>query len=201
MQKTYARLAGALLIGGYFLHCAFTKTGWHFIDNANLIFHEAGHAIFFFFGQFVQVAMGSGLQILLPLSIAGYFFYHRQRYEGALTLMWAGQNMVNVSVYAGDAIAMQLPLLGGDSVIHDWNYILNSLHALALTPYVAQVIYGTGTLTILTGFAASLYFAWMPRAAVGNATAKKKETKRSRKGTAGAARRPECPFEPEDWPG
>ncbi len=150
---------GALLLGGYFAHCALTPTGWHFIDNANLIFHEAGHVIFFFLGQFVQVAMGSGMQILLPLSIAAYFFYHRQNFEGGMTLMWAGQNMINVSVYAGDAVAMQLPLLGGDYVIHDWNYILSSLHALAQTPYVAAVLYGCGVTAIAAGFALAIYFA------------------------------------------
>jgi hypothetical protein len=165
MQQKYLRVLGALIVGAYFAHCALMPTSWHFIDNANLIFHEAGHVIFFFLGHFVQVAMGSGMQILLPLSIAIYFFYHRQNYEGAVTLMWAGQNMVNVSVYAGDAIVMQLPLLGGDSVIHDWNYILSSLHALALTPYVAAVFYGCGVTAIVGGFALAVYFAFSNSAA------------------------------------
>ncbi len=165
MQQKYIRLGGALLIGGYFAHCAHTPTDWHFIDSANLIFHEAGHAIFFFLGHFVQVAMGSGLQILLPLSIAAYFFYHRQLYEGSITLMWAGQNMINVSVYAGDAISMQLPLLGGDYVIHDWNYMLTALHALPQTPYVAATLYGCGTTAIIAGFVLAIYFVFSNTAA------------------------------------
>jgi hypothetical protein len=159
MQKQYVRFAGALILGGYFLHCAATPAAWHFIDTPNLIFHEAGHAIFFFLGPFVQVAMGSGMQILLPLGIAGCFFFNRQRYEGAITLMWAGQNMANVSVYAGDAITMHLPLLGGDSVIHDWHYLLSSLNALAWTPAVSAAFYNGGLMLILAGLAGGLYFS------------------------------------------
>ena len=129
-RKKYGRIAGTILASAYFLHYAFTPTEWHAIDIVNLIFHEAGHTIFSFFGEFIHIAMGSGFQVLLPLSIAGYFFYTRQRYAGAITLMWVGQNLINVSVYAGDAISMNLPLLGGDSVIHDWNWLLSTLGIL-----------------------------------------------------------------------
>lgn len=151
MKSGYARILGVLLAAGYFMHAAFTPADWHFIDNANLIFHEAGHTLFMFFGTFIHVLMGSGFQILLPLSISLYFFYTRQRLSGAICLMWTGQNIINVSVYAGDAIAMNLPLLGGDSVGHDWNYLLTTTHLLSHTPQIAATLYALGLATILLG--------------------------------------------------
>lgn len=149
----------ATAASSYFLYYAATSAEWHFIDSVNLIFHEAGHTIFFFLGQFGTIAMGSGFQILLPLFIASYFFYTEQRLSGAVCLMWVGQNLINVSVYAGDAIAMRLPLLGGDSVIHDWNYMLSILHMLRWTPVVAMTLYALGIMLIGASIPLAFLFA------------------------------------------
>lgn len=157
-QNTTARLIGVTIASLYSLYYASTSTQWHFIDNANLIFHEAGHVIFIFFGEFISLCMGSGLQVLLPLTIALYFFFHGQRISAAVCLMWVGINLINVSVYAGDAIVQNLPLLGGDSVIHDWNAILSALNILAWTPYVAGLLYALGIISIGTGIAFSYLF-------------------------------------------
>ena len=73
--------------------------------------------------------------------------------------MWVGINLINVSVYAGDAIVMQLPLLGGDGVMHDWNYILTTLDTLSSTPTVATTLYGLGAVSIGIGIALSYFFA------------------------------------------
>ncbi|HVV14922.1 MAG TPA: hypothetical protein VHD55_00755 [Candidatus Paceibacterota bacterium] len=155
MNSWYARAAGVALASIYFLRCAATPAQWHFIDGANLIFHEAGHAIFIFFGQFIHVLMGSGFQVALPAFLAGYFFYTGQKLSAAVCLMWAGQSLVNVSIYAGDALAMQLPLLGGDGVMHDWHYLLSTTNFLYWTPQVAGTLYATGTAAIFAGVAAA----------------------------------------------
>ncbi len=151
MNQLYMRIVGASLCAFYFLQCARTPTQWHFIDGVNLIFHEAGHTIFILFGQFISVCMGSGLQVLLPFSVAMYFFYTAQSFAGAITLMWVGQSLINVSVYAGDARSTQLPLLGGDSVIHDWNYILSTLGVLQYTTQIADTLFTLGMLLISMG--------------------------------------------------
>jgi hypothetical protein len=113
-----------------------------------------------FFGEFIHILMGSGFQVALPLFISLYFFYHRQNISGALCLQWVGQNLLNVSIYAGDSIKMQLPLLGGDSVIHDWNYLLTTLNVLKYTDQIAAAIYTLGTITIFVGTMLALYYAW-----------------------------------------
>jgi hypothetical protein len=159
MKDHTARIAGAAIASAYSIYYIVTAQEWHFIDTVNLIFHEAGHTIFSFFGEFIHVLMGSGFQALLPLSIALYFFYTGQRLSGAVCLMWVGQNLINVSIYAGDAIVQQLPLLGGDSVIHDWNYLLTSLHMLRWTSDVATTLYTLGVATIALGIILSFQFA------------------------------------------
>lgn len=155
------RLIGVFIASAYSLYYLVTYRTFHFIDTVDLIFHEAGHSTFLspLFGNFIHVLMGSGFQILLPVAIAGYFFYTKQRLSGAICLMWAGMNFLNVSVYAGDAVTMQLPLLGGDSSMHDWHYLLGATSLLNATPIVAGIIYGMGVLTMLAGIALAFVFA------------------------------------------
>src|SRR6185369_6686908 len=126
--------AVALAASAYFFYYASTASTWHFIDNVNLIVHEAGHWIFFPLGEFMHVLGGSLFQILFPVIYVGYFYFKRDYFSASLLLFWVGTNLVNVSVYAGDAIVMQLPLLGGDGVIHDWNYLLSTTHLISHTP-------------------------------------------------------------------
>jgi hypothetical protein len=156
----YFRTISIALVCTYFWYYARTYTEWHFIDNANLIFHEAGHAIFFFVSEFLNIAAGSVFQVALPLFIAIYFFIQGQRISSSLCLLWVGQNLLNVSVYAGDAIVTQLPLLGGDSVIHDWNYLLSTLDILKYTPKIAAAIYFIGIIFLVVGAVLSLYYSW-----------------------------------------
>jgi hypothetical protein len=143
----------------YSLYYAFTPTEWHFIDYANLIFHEAGHGMFMFFGEFTSTLMGSGVQILLPFFISLYFFFKDQKISAGIVLMWTGFNLINVSIYAGDALTRQLPLLGGDNVIHDWNYLLSSLNLLPYTAQVAGIFYALGFIAIGTGIVLSFLSA------------------------------------------
>ncbi len=155
----YLKFALTILACAYFWYCAVNYSQWHILDNVNLIFHEAGHTIFFFLGEFVQVAAGSVFQVLVPFLIALYFLYSGQRVSSGIASMWTGQSLLNVSVYARDAEAMMLPLLGGDSVGHDWHYLLGRLSMLDQTQLVANWILVAGFALIAMGTVASLYFA------------------------------------------
>ena len=61
----------------------------------------------------MMIAGGSLFQVIMPGLFVGYFWYHRKFYSAALVLFWVGESILNVSVYAGDSLALQLPLLGG----------------------------------------------------------------------------------------
>jgi hypothetical protein len=64
-------------------------------------------------------------------------------------LLWVGQNLINVSVYIGDAIAMQLPLLGDDITMHDWNNILRILNILPAAPSLSHIVYAFGLIAMI----------------------------------------------------
>ncbi len=115
----------------YFFNAAYASETWHIIDNVNLVIHEAGHTITMFFGEFIYIAGGSLLQIIFPLLFAFYFWRRSEVISTGIMLLWTGESMVGVGIYAADAIDMQLPLLGGDGVIHDWNYLLTHTGLLA----------------------------------------------------------------------
>lgn len=154
---SYIRIIITLLFTLYFLNCIESPGSFHFINSVNLIIHEAGHFIFIFFGQFIDILGGSLLQVLIPLLFAIYFFLRRDNFAGGLILMWVGQNITEVARYVSDATVMQIPLLGGDGVIHDWNYLLSTTGLLEYTSTIGNLINAFGIMTLIAGIAIALY--------------------------------------------
>lgn len=148
-----------VVISLYMFYYLATLYDWHFIDNINLIFHEAGHTIFSFFGEFINILGGTIMQILIPIIFSLYFARSEDYFSASLLLFWLSQNFFNVSVYAGDAAKMQLPLLGGDNVIHDWNYILSTSGLLGHTTLVASYLYSIGIIILIVAIVLSLKFS------------------------------------------
>ncbi|MEK6280113.1 MAG: hypothetical protein AABN95_07135 [Acidobacteriota bacterium] len=153
------KLAVAVIATLYFLWCAYDPYQWHLIDGVNLVIHEAGHLIFSPFGEFMTIAGGSLFQVIMPALFVGYFWYHGKYYSAAFLLFWVGQSILNVSVYAGDSLTLELPLLGGQDATHDWHFLLNSLNLLQSTATIAGAIRLIGTVTILVAILGSLRFA------------------------------------------
>lgn len=146
-------LIGVALGAAYFGRALAQPAAWHFMDAVNLVFHEAGHTIFGVLGQVTLTALGGSLfQVLLPLALAAYAWRRDQPLTAALLLMWAGQSLANVSVYAGDAVKMQLPLIS-DAAEHDWNYLLWRGGLLPHTAAIARAILTAGWAAFLGGLA------------------------------------------------
>jgi hypothetical protein len=154
-NTTYLKIASIVLAAFYFLYCIKNPDSFHFIDAVNLIMHEAGHFIFMFLGEFMHVLGGSLMQVLVPVIFAGYFFLRRDLFSGGIILMWVGESIANVAHYAADAVVQLLPLLGGDSSIHDWNWLLSKMHVLQYTSGISTTIYSIGVLTLVVGLAIS----------------------------------------------
>jgi hypothetical protein len=157
--KNSPKLIVALLASVYFFWCAYEPTQWHLIDGVDLVIHEAGHIFFRPFGEFMMIAGGSLFQVIVPAVFVGYFAYQRQFYSASLVLFWVGESILNVSVYAGDSLALQLPLLGGQDSIHDWNYMLSELNLLRFTATIAGLIRALGTLAIVLAAFGSMVLA------------------------------------------
>jgi hypothetical protein len=112
------------------------------LDNIDLVIHEAGHFFFSLFGKFIYTLGGTLMQIILPSIIAGYFFRNNYRTGVQFGLLWLGQNFINISVYAADAQARKLPLLGGSKVYHDWHYLLGEVGILEYDYLVGYIFFG-----------------------------------------------------------
>ena len=102
----------------------------HFIrimDDANLVFHEAGHVIFGIFGDVVSLYGGTLGELVFPLIAAIAFWRQRLLISCSVSLLWLFENFIYIATYMGDARAHELPLIGGidPEVAHDWTNILN----------------------------------------------------------------------------
>lgn len=119
------------------------------IDNADLVIHEAGHFFFMFFGKFIYTLGGTLMQILLPSLIVWSFVRNNYTTGAQVGLLWLGQNLINISVYAADARAQALPLLGGNKVYHDWTYILGTTNLLQYDFEVGYIFFGLAIIIFL----------------------------------------------------
>jgi hypothetical protein len=130
------------------------------MDGVDLIFHEAGHAIFRIFGnEFLMIMGGTLMQLLVPVVFTLYFFIHGQRFSSSITGIWLSQSFFNVAVYERDAWAMELPLLGGENVTHDWNYIVTELDLIGQIKTLGNIIYGTGLTVLMISIAVGIYYS------------------------------------------
>jgi hypothetical protein len=103
------------------------------IDLVFIPVHEGGHLLFRWFGEFISVAGGTILQLLVPLLLASYFFYKRQSQGVAFCMFFFFEQFLPIATYMADARAQELPLLtvgDGEYVIHDWNYLFSKLGVL-----------------------------------------------------------------------
>jgi len=166
MQPTYPKIAFALLFTIYFLSIAYDPMNGSFLDSVDLPIHETGHLVFRPFGEFMMVAGGSLFQVILPAVFVGYFVWQRQLYSAAIVLFWVGQSILNVWVYAADAVVMQLVLTSGftgsEGSFHDWNYLLTATGLIGSTKAVAGMIRLFGTATILAAASFSVYHSLYP---------------------------------------
>ena len=129
----------------------------------NLVFipiHEGGHLLFRFFGQFLNVAGGTLVQLGVPFLLAMYFAFQRQLQGVAFCLFFLFQQLLPISIYMADARAQELPLLtvgDADYVIHDWNYLFG---ALGVLDHDIQIASFTRAISWLGMIGTVLWFAW-----------------------------------------
>lgn len=134
----FKRWIPSLIILPIAIYWILNRGDYGLIDNADLVIHEAGHFFFKFFGKYIYTLGGTLMQIILPSIIFFYFLRSEYRTGMQFSLLWLGQNFINISVYAADASARRLPLLGGNKVYHDWNYLLGEI---GLLPYDSEIGY------------------------------------------------------------
>jgi hypothetical protein len=129
--------------------------GQSFMHNINLIFHEAGHAIFGLFGTFLSILGGSLMQVLMPMIVtAAFLIKNRDPFGASIGLWWTGESLMDVAVYINDARDMTLTLLGGGTGqdrpgMHDWNNLLSMMGLLSADRSIAWCVDVSGELLVL----------------------------------------------------
>jgi len=147
--------AGAVVIVAIHFFWISRKIGWHFLDNVNLVIHEIGHPVFGAFGEFIGMAGGTIMQLIVPLGLILYFLFTKRLFSASLLIFWLGESFLNVSVYAADAVKMKLLLVGGN--IHDWHYMFSRLNVLHKTDQIAGAIRNTGIALMVVATIAGLF--------------------------------------------
>ena len=123
------------------------------VKGLNLALHEIGHVLFGFVGEFIGIAGGTIFQLAAPV-IAGVMFYRQRDFFGiAIALCWLGTNFFDVAVYAADARAGDLPLvgLGGADPEHDWFIMLAETDLLYKDQLIGGAFRWCGILSFLLG--------------------------------------------------
>lgn len=149
-SRLWGRLA--LISGLFFFYTRWLANENYFspLDFVNLPFHEAGHIFLGFFGRFIMMSGGTIFQLLIPAVCLFHLKRRGSNLGWQLCLFWIGESLLNISIYAGDAIKQALPLVGGGE--HDWTYLLTELGLIAHTQATARLIFLLGSAVIFYSF-------------------------------------------------
>lgn len=116
-RAAWNRLASALFLvalvffSARYFAIAIDDLGWAPgpMHHVHLVFHEAGHAIFMMVGapRPLVVFMGSGLQVLFPLILAGAFYFKNRDAFGAAVALGGRVTMAAAFVWGFATLAYE----------------------------------------------------------------------------------------------
>lgn len=156
------RIPVLLILGWFsFSHLAL-KGAWVFVDNFNLLLHEAGHVFFSWAPEDLHILGGSIGQLMWPAFFAGYFWFKRRElFASAACGWWFGENLMNIARYMADAVDMDLPLVGGGE--HDYNTLFVKWNVLHRTSAIANTTRLFGVILMLITMGTMVYLTFRPR--------------------------------------
>ena len=125
------------------------------LDDANLLFHEAGHPFVGLFSNRLETYGGTMGQLTFPVVLAVSFWRQGQAPSFAASVIWFFENWLNIARYMADARALQLPLVGGGD--HDWNTIFTRWNVLEYDLDIAGTVRFIGWTGMLL---AALWVGW-----------------------------------------
>lgn len=132
----------------FLIYASLNASGFLFIDHANLMIHEVGHAAFSWGGTTLHILGGTLMQLIVPFALAVLFYRRRETAAVALTTFWGFQNLLYIATYMGDARRSALPLVGADE--SDWTILFTQWGVLQYDTAIASWTRGIGWLGMLT---------------------------------------------------
>jgi hypothetical protein len=154
----------ALVFYALFLfYAAADRSGFLFLDFANLVIHEAGHPLFGVFagpdevgfGYTLMILGGTLLELIVPFACAVAFFFRREVPGVACCLFWFFENFLYIGHYMATARTMDIQLVGSGD--HDWEILFTRWNILVHDQQIGQAVRTVGWLGML---GAVLWFAW-----------------------------------------
>lgn len=146
----------ALGYAAFLVYAALNTTGFLFIDLANLMLHEAGHAMFGWAGYYTQVLGGTIGELLVPFACLLFFVRRGATTAAAFCAFWTFENLLYIATYMGDARRAALPLVGSDE--SDWTILFTHWGVLQRDLTIAAWTRGIGWIGMLAAIA---WLVWM----------------------------------------
>lgn len=141
--------------------------GASFIHLPLLVFHEAGHVLFMLFGQFMTIAGGTLMQLIMPLVLCGALLSKARDPFGASLGLWlVGVSLLDIAPYAYDALEPKLMLLGGrtgEDGGHDWINMLSDLGLLKRAHGIGWIFHKLGALVVMGAIAWGGWLLWQQK--------------------------------------
>lgn len=140
----------------FLIYAAGNSSGFLFIDYANLMFHEAGHAVFGWAGYYTQILGGTIGQVIVPIVCVLAFVRRGATTSAAFCAFWTFENLLYIATYMGDARRSALPLVGSDE--SDWTILFTHWGLLQQDRLIAAWVRGAGWAGMLGTMA---WLVWM----------------------------------------
>ncbi len=131
------------------------------LDDANLLFHEAGHPAAGLFSSRLETYGGTLGQLTFPVVLAVSFWRRSEAISFAVSVIWFFENWLNIARYMADARTRILPLCGGGD--HDWARIFGRWHVLDHDTQIASVVRTTGWVGMCAACAWVIWLWWVRR--------------------------------------
>jgi len=168
--KPVSRAAAWFALASYFLfllYAAFDRSGFLFLDYANLAIHEAGHPLFGMFagpeesgvGYTLEILGGTLLELMVPAAYAAAFFFRRELPGVAFCLFWLFENLLYIGHYMATARTLDIQLVGSGE--HDWEILFTRWSILVHDQQIGQATRALGWLGMLATV------AWFARRSFG----------------------------------
>lgn len=136
----------------------------HLFAGINFGAHEFGHLFFAFFGEWMAVAGGSLMQLLVPIGATAVVMRSKDWFGLAVCALFLASSLGDLSWYVADARAQDLDLVSfsPDGGGHDWHYLLSHAGLLKQDIALARMLRGVAWLLVLGAGAFTLRLAlWM----------------------------------------
>ena len=164
--KPVSRPVAIIALSFYFLFLAYAannRSGFLFLDLANLMIHEAGHPLFGIlgggaeagFGHTLMVLGGTLLELIVPLARTAYFFFRRESTGAAFCAFWFFENFLYIGTYMADARTSALLLAGSSD--SDWEVLFTQWNLML---HDIQIAHATRTIGWLGMLASVIWFVY-----------------------------------------